>query len=309
MSINMNWYHRCLISLISLGTVFTTSTATLSQNLENVQIKTIPVEEGIYMLQGQGGNIGVLVGEDGVFLIDDQYAGLSNKIIDAVRKISKQPIRFLINTHWHPDHTGGNENLGSAGVVIIAHENVRDRLSKEQFLSVLDQKIPPSPPQALPIVTFSNNITLHLNKNEVRAFHVPPAHTDGDTVIYFRDANVLHTGDVYFNGSYPFVDRDSGGSLAGIIAAVDQLLSWTDKQTKIIPGHGKLSNRAELLTYRNLLVTVRDRVTKAIAKGISVEDFIASKPTADFDSTWGNGFLSPEQFLRIVYTDLSQADK
>ena len=300
----MNWYHRSLIGLISVATVLTTSSVTLSQNLDNVKIKTIPITDGIYMLQGQGGNIGVLVGEDGVFLIDDQYAGLSNKIIDAVRKISREPIRFLINTHWHGDHTGGNENFGRAGVVIMAHDNVRERLSKEQFLSVLDRKIPPSPPQALPIVTFSNNITLHLNDNEVRAFHVPPAHTDGDTMIYFRDANVIHTGDIYFNGSYPFVDRDSGGSLAGIIAAVEQLLSWTNNETKIIPGHGKLSNRTELLAYRNLLVTVRDRVTKAINQGISVDDFIASKPTADFDSAWGKGFLSPEQFLRIVYADL-----
>ena len=303
----MNWFHRCSLSLIGLGTVLITSTATLGQNLENVEIKTIPVADGIYMLMGEGGNIGVLAGEDGVFLIDDQYAVLSEKIIAAVKAISKQPIRFLINTHWHPDHTGGNENLGRAGVVIIAHDNVRERLSTDQFIEMLNREIPASAPEALPIITFSDTITLYLNNNKVYTFHVAPAHTDGDSVIHFQDANVIHTGDIYFNGSYPFIDVSSEGSLDGIIAGVEQLLSLADEQTKIIPGHGELSNRAELLTYRDVLVAVRDHVSQAIAKGMSVEDFIASNPTADFDSTWGNGFLSPEQFLRIVYADLSRS--
>ncbi len=190
--------------------------------------------------------------------------------------------------------------------MIIAHDNVRARLSTEQFMEMLDRKFPASPPTALPIITFNDTVTLHLNNDEIYAFHVAPAHTDGDSIIHFRDANVIHTGDVYVNGSYPFIDLDSEGSIEGIIAAVEQLLSLADDRTKIIPGHGELSNRVELVTYRDVLVAVRDRVSQAIAQGISVEDFIASNPTADFDSTWGNGFLTPEQFLRIVYADLSR---
>ena len=166
----------------------------------------------------------------------------------------------------------------------------------------------------MPIITFNDTVTFYLNNEEVYTFHAAPAHTDGDSIIHFKDANVIHTGDIYVNGSYPFIDLDSEGSITGIITAVEELLSWTDEQTKIIPGHGELSNRAELVTYHDVLVAVRDqrklalrdRVAQAIAKGISVEDFIASNPTADLDETWGNGFLSPEQFLRIVYADLSR---
>lgn len=304
----MNWFDRCLIGLVSLATVLTTSTVTVGQqNLEDVEITTIPVAEGIYMLKGAGGNIGVLAGEDGVFLIDDQYAVLSDKIIAAVEEISQEPIRFLINTHWHQDHTGGNENFGNAGVTIIAHDNVRNRLSTEQFLEILDRKVPPSPPEALPIITFNDTVTFYLNNEEVYAFHTAPAHTDGDSIIHFKDANVIHTGDIYFNGSYPFIDINSEGSITGIIAAVEKLLSLADDRTLIIPGHGELSNRAELENYHQLLITVRDRVAQAIAEGISVEDFVASNPTAEFDETWGNGFLNPEQFLRIVYADLSRS--
>ena len=304
----MNWFDRCLIGLVSFASVLTTSTVTVGQqNLEDVEITTIPVAEGIYMLKGAGGNIGVLAGEDGVFLIDDQYAVLSDKIMAAVEEISQEPIRFLINTHWHQDHTGGNENFGNAGVTIIAHDNVRDRLSTEQFMEAIDRKVSPSPPEALPIITFNDTVTFYLNDEEVRAFHPAPAHTDGDTIIHFKDANVIHAGDIYFNGSYPFVDIDSEGSLLGIITAVEELLSLADDRTLIIPGHGELSNKAELENYHKLLIAVRDRVSQAIAEGISVDDFVASNPTAEFDETWGNGFLNPEQFLRIVYTDLSRS--
>ncbi|NEP13857.1 MAG: MBL fold metallo-hydrolase [Symploca sp. SIO2C1] len=258
------------------------------------------------MLTGEGGNIGVSAGEDGVFLIDDQFAPLTEKIRTAVSAISNQPIRFLLNTHWHPDHTGGNENLGRAGVVIVAHDNVRKRMSVAQLLETFNMEIPASPPAALPVITFNDRATFHLNGGEIQAFHLETAHTDGDSIIYFEDVDVIHTGDIYFNGIYPFIDVSSGGSIEGMIAAVNRVLGMTDAQTKIIPGHGPLSNRAELVAYQAMLVLVRDRVKIAIANGISMEDFIASKPTADIDSSWGKGFLSPEQFLQIVYTDLSR---
>ena len=292
---------------VSLGIAFLATTSRVSaQDLENVQIQTIPVTEGIYMLTGEGGNIGISAGEDGVFLIDDQFAPLTEKICTAVSAISNQPIRFLLNTHWHLDHTGGNENLGRAGVVIVAHDNVRKRMRVDQFIEALNREIPASPPAALPVITFNDTVTFHLNGGEIQALHVETAHTDGDSIIYFPDADVIHTGDIYFSGMYPFIDVASGGSIEGMIAAVERVLTMAGEQTKIIPGHGPLSNRAELLVYRDMLVTVRERVKAAIAQEASMEDFIASKPTADLDSTWGKGFLSPEQFLQIVYTDLSR---
>lgn len=279
--------------------------AAQTPDFDKVKIQTIPVEDGVYMLVGEGGNIGVSAGEDGVFLIDDQFAPLTSKIQDAVAKISNQPLRFLLNTHWHFDHTGGNENFGKAGAVIIAHDQVRKRLSTKQFIKAFDREIPAAPAAALPIVTFGDTLTLHLNGQTIHTFHVEAAHTDGDSVIHFREANVIHTGDAYFNGIYPFIDTENGGSVEGMITAVERILAITNKNTKIIPGHGPLSDRAELVAYRRMLQDVRTRTYAAIQKGETLESFIASKPTADYDKTWGKGFLSPEKFLTIVYQDLS----
>lgn len=275
-------------------------------DFDSVQIETIPLRDGIYMLVGEGGNIGVSVGEDGVFLIDDQHAPLTEKILAALEDISREPVRFLINTHWHFDHTGGNENFGEAGVTIVAHDNVRDRMSTEQVVEAIGRTFPPSPDAALPIITFNDTMTFHLNGETIHAFHVDSAHTDGDAIIHFREANIIHTGDTYFNGFYPFIDVDSGGSIEGMIAAVEGLLLLIDDETHIIPGHGPLSNREEMIAYLEMLKTVRDRVKTAIDQGISPEDFIASEPMADFPSTWGEGFLSTEQFLQIVYADLAR---
>lgn len=306
-----NLFKRSWIFLIGFGIVlalFGIGRLTLAQSPDfaGVEIKTIPVTEGIYMLVGEGGNIGVSAGEDGVFLIDDQFAPLTEKIQAAITAISKKPIRFLLNTHWHFDHTGGNENLGKAGVTIVAHDKVREYMSAEQFIEVLNMKIPASPPVALPIITFNDTVTFHLNGNTIKAFHVQPAHTDSDSVIYFDRADVIHTGDVYFRGMYPFLDVSHGGSIEGTIAVADRILEMAGEQTKIIPGHGSLSNRAELVAYRDMLIAVRDLVKSAIAKGMTVEEFIATNPTADLDSIWGKGLIQPKQFLQMVYSDLKQ---
>ncbi|MDY7014752.1 MAG: MBL fold metallo-hydrolase [Cyanobacteriota bacterium] len=277
-----------------------------SQEFDEVQIETLPLRDGIYLLVGEGGNIGVSAGEDGIFLIDDQFAPLTEKIFAALGEISDEPVRFLINTHWHFDHTGGNENLGEAGVVIVAHDNVRERMSTDQFSEVIGQEFPASPDAALPVITFNDTVTFHLNGETIEAFHVDAAHTDGDSIIHFKEANVVHAGDTYFNGSYPFIDVESGGSLEGIISAVEGVLAFVDDDTLIIPGHGPLSNREELMVYLEMLKTVRDRVKAAIEQGMSMEEFIASEPTADFDPVWGQGFLNPEQFLQIVYGDLAR---
>jgi cyclase len=271
-------------------------------------LRTEKVTEGVYMLVGMGGNIGVSVGQDAVFLVDDQYAPYTEQIRQAVASIGKGDIRFILNTHWHGDHTGGNENFGKAGSLIVAHDNVRKRMSAEQFLEAFNQKVAPSPTVALPVVTFGNDVTFHLNGDEIRATHVAPAHTDGDSIVRFTKANVLHTGDLYFNGLYPFIDVSTGGSLNGMIAAADQMLGMVDPNTKIIPGHGPLADRAALQRYRDMLAGIRDTVTPLVRSGRTLEQVIAANPTAKWDPQWGQGFLKPEAFVRIVYASL-QKDK
>src|SRR4029077_3009295 len=206
------------------------SAAALAQpNFDAVQIKTTKVAEGVYMLEGEGGNIGVSAGEDGIVLIDDQYAPLTPKILAALKAISDKPIRFLINTHWHADHTGGNENLGKGGVVIVAHDNVYQKLSKDQFVRLLNNRtFPALGKEGLPIITFNDTVTFHLNGDEITVHHIPPAHTDGDSFVRFRKANVVHTGDVFAAYRYPFIDVETGGSVPGVISAIDALLPTLD---------------------------------------------------------------------------------
>jgi len=276
------------------------------QNFDTVQVRTVKAADGVYMLQGAGGNIGVSAGADGVILVDDEYAPLTDKIKAAIAAFNPGPIRFLLNTHWHPDHTGGNENLGKGGVVIVAHESVRRRMSAEQFLTSFAQPIPASPAGALPVVTFTDTVTFYYNGDSISAFHVAPAHTDGDVIVWFRHANVVHMGDTFFNGRYPLVDLASGGAVGGLIAAADRVLAMADANTKIIPGHGPLGDRVALQAYRTMLVTVRDRIKRAIAAGQTLDQVKAAKPTADFDAVWGNGRITPTLFVEILYQDLSR---
>jgi cyclase len=296
---------------ITLGilVLLTVLSARLSaQDFSKATITTVSVADGIYMLMGQGGNIGVSVGADGVLLIDDQFAPMHDKIVSAIGNITDQPVKMLLNTHWHGDHTGGNELFADGGTLIVAHDNVRTRMSAKHFSSFFGAEQPPSPSAALPVVTFDSAVTLHVNGMTIHAQHVPPAHTDGDSVIWFREANVVHLGDTFFNGLYPFIDIDSGGSLRGMIAAVDQALPDIDQATKIIPGHGPLTGRKGLVRYRSMLNTVADRIEALVADGKTRQQVIEAKPTAEYDAEWGSGFIKPERWVGMLF-DLVVAEQ
>ncbi len=279
------------------------------QDFDAVKIETAKVAEGFYMLTGSGGNIGVSVGDDGVIIIDDQFAPLTPKITAAIRALSDKPLRFVLNTHWHFDHTGGNENLGNAGAVIVAHENVYKRMSTEQFIEFFKMKLPPSPPAALPVITFTESVMFRLNGDELAGYHVRNAHTDGDMIVRLRKANAIHMGDTYFSYMYPFIDIESGGSVRGVLAAVDGVLATIDENTKIIPGHGPLSSKQDLRFYRDMLSNVSTQIGRMVKARKSLADVIAARPTREFDAAWGNGFLKPEQFVEIVYKSLSQTQR
>jgi len=278
------------------------------RNFDAVQIKTTKVAEGIYMLEGEGGNIGVSAGEDGVFLIDDQFAPLSQKIMAAVKAISEKPIRFLMNTHWHGDHVGGNENFGKAGTVIIAHDNVFKRMSVGGAITMLKQNYAPYPRAALPVVTFSQSATFHLNGDDVVSTHLPPAHTDGDSFVRFTKANVIHTGDVFASGRYPFIDPESGGSVKGVLVAVDRILPMIDDNTRVIPGHGPLSSKKEVLAYRKMLATAIARIEPMAKSGKSLQEVIDAKPLREYDEEWGK-FRKTDAFVEILYSGLAPKKK
>ena len=290
-----------LIGVFSLALCAAVTTAE-AQNFDSVQVRVAPVAGAVHMLQGSGGNIGLVVGDDAVFVVDDQFAPLTPKVLAAIKSVTPLPVRFVVNTHWHFDHTGGNENMGKAGALIFAHENVRRRMSTDQFIEALNRKEPASPRGALPVVTFTDTVSFHLNGDSIIVFHVPPAHTDGDAVIFFAKANVVHMGDLFVSDRFPFVDRSSGGSINGIIGAADRVLVATNVETRIIPGHGPLADRARLKAYRDMLFTMRDRMRREVAAKHTIEQVLASKITAEYDASWTAG---RERFLRILHQELS----
>ena len=297
MSIKRHVLVVCVLCLT--GTAF-------GQGFEDVEIKSERVADGFYILTGAGGNLGLSIGSDGALLIDDQFAPLTERIQAAVRKLADQPVRFVLNTHWHGDHTGGNENFGKAGAVVVAHDNVRKRMNVEQFSKLFDRATPASPKGALPIVTFNDTATFHFNDATLHVMHLPHAHTDGDSIVHFREANVIHAGDIYFNGQYPYIDVDAGGSIDGVIEAVSRVLELADERTKIIPGHGKLSNREELASYLEMLKSVRESVASLVKAGNSEEEILAAAPTAAYDDPWAGGFLGTERFVKILVRSLSE---
>ncbi len=287
--------------LLFVGCGLNLPQAEAKKSAAGATVSIIPVAEHIFMLQGKGGNIGLFIGEDGTFMIDDQFAPLTEEIMEAVRSVGGGQPRFLINTHYHPDHTGGNENLGEGNTLIFAHHNVRERLSTGYYLKEFEMKQAGLSQKGLPVITFSHDISFHLNGDTVQAVHVDHAHTDGDSFIHFLQADVIHAGDVFFNGFYPFIDVDHGGSLKGMIAAVTKILSIADDNTKIIPGHGPLADRRQLENYRRMLVTVYERLRKLKAAGVTAEEAAEEKPLADLEDEWGDGRFDSESWIEIIY--------
>ncbi len=263
-------------------------------------LATQHVAGGVHMLTGPGGNIGISAGRDGIFLVDDQYAPVTDRIRAEIAKIDSAPIRFVLNTHWHGDHTGGNENLGKAGVLIVAQDNVRRRMTREQFIAAFNERIPAAPAGALPVVTFTDSITFHLNADSIVVSHVDAAHTDGDAIVYFAKADVLHAGDTFFNGMYPFIDVSTGGSVDGMIAAADAMLRVAGERTKIIPGHGPLATRADLVAFRDMLQRTQAAVVPLVRAGRTLAQIQAARPLAALDAKWGGGFMKGDAFLAIV---------
>lgn len=276
------------------------------QDFSKVEIRTEKLSDSVYMLVGAGGNLGLSVGEDAVFLVDDQFAPLTPKIEAAIARITPKTVKFVLNTHWHGDHTGGNENLGKAGALIIAHENVRKRMSVENFIEFLGMKTQPDPRAALPVVTFTTDVTFHLNGDEIFAQHAPNAHTDGDAIVHFRKSDVVHMGDIMFNKLYPFIDTSTGGTVEGVIAAVERTLQEVGERTRIIPGHGPLANRADLQAYRDMLATISGRIRDQLRAKRTLGEVQASKPTAEFDTAWGKGFLKPDKFVEMLYRNMEK---
>jgi glyoxylase-like metal-dependent hydrolase (beta-lactamase superfamily II) len=229
---------------------------------------------------------------------------MTTQLLEAIAKIAPGPVRFVVNTNWHPDHSGGNEALGRAGAVIIAHDNTRSRLSEPQVAVEYDVKLPAAHKAALPVVTFADSTNLHLNGDNLLLVHADEAQTDGDLVAWWESANVVQVGDLFYNGSYPFIDLASGGSLAGIVAAIELVLARADAKTVVIPGHGPVANRAELAAYRDMLVSVGRRVRELVEQDRSEQEILAARPTADYDERYGRGSMTPDRFVRLVYADL-----
>ncbi|MGI9307628.1 MAG: MBL fold metallo-hydrolase [Gammaproteobacteria bacterium] len=282
--------------------------ASLWAQQSEVVIKTEKLTDSIYVLMGQGGNIGLLTGADGVLLVDDDMKPVATALQKVVQEIAAQPVRFVLNTHWHFDHTGGNGPLADAGAIIVAHDNVRARMGKDQYIALFDIEKAASAVNELPIITFSDELSFHITGEDVRVVHIGPGHTDGDAVVIFPKANIIHMGDLFFNGRYPVIDLGVGGSLNGMIASIDKAMPYIKDDTVLIPGHGPVSDVQGLRIFRDMLQTMRQRVTALVAEGKSLDEVIAAAPSSDFDAVWAWQFLPPERWTTLVYKSITQSE-
>jgi cyclase len=271
-------------------------------DFSKVQMKPTHVAGPVWMIEGAGGNIGVLAGDDGVLVVDSQFADVADKVKAAIGGISPKPVRFLFNTHWHGDHTGGNLAMAEAGAVIIGHDNVLKRLSAEQTLAAFgNRKVPAAPVKARPVITLGDDIAFHLDGEDIRVLYVPGAHTDGDCIVTFPKADVIHSGDVFITAGFPIIDYSSGGTLDGYIQAQEKILSLAGPGTQIIPGHGTLSDKATVQATHDAIVKMRDRIVAMVDQGKTVAQIKAAKPTAEMDAKWGNGMVKGDAFVDMAY--------
>ncbi len=273
---------------------------TVAQN-DDVIITTTELGNGLYMLEGRGGNIGISVGPDGVFMIDDQFGNIADKILAAVAEVTDQPVSYVLNTHWHGDHTGGNAAMAAEGATILSHDNVRKRL--KQSLEVKGEL--ETGASSLPILTFSDTTTFFWNGHEIHVFHFPSAHTDGDALVHFRTANVMHLGDTLFAGLYPFIDLDSGGTVAGFIANLEAVAALADDETKIIPGHGPLSDKLTVLSTIEMLKEAQAAVKTLADQGLSEDEIVAADPLAPRNEEYSWQFINGERMTRTLVRDLT----
>jgi len=289
--------------LLLVAILFVSINSSSAQD-KKVEFTTFQLSDTVYMLRGRGGNVGISAGEDGLYIIDDQVRPVTTQLLQAIHKISNKPIKFVINTHYHADHTGGNETIGGAGAVIIAHDNIRKRMTTEQVSIFMDNTTPAYAKDALPVLTFNDRMSLHLNGETATAYYVANGHTDGDSIIHFPVSNVIHMGDMYFNGLYPYVDLDAGGSMQGLVLAADLALSLSNESTRIIPGHGPLAMTEDLKTYRDYLIKASFNVQTLIDQDMNLQQIIAAKPTEEWDETLGKTWITPAQFVTFIYNSL-----
>jgi len=295
---------RAFLLVLAFFSVLATAYSQAQPDYSRVEIKTTKVADNFYTLEGQGGMIGILVGPDGVFMVDSQFAPLTGKIVAAVKQITGEPIRFMVNTHQHPDHTGGNENLGKMGVIIVGRDELRKRLAEGAPAVNGAGGRAPAPVAALPLITYEGKLTFHMDGEDVELIPIPRAHTDGDTIVRFPKANVIMTGDFYRSVGYPNIDRANGGTLSGTIEGLAHVVSLAAPDTKIIPGHGPTVSRVEVSACRDMVVDVRDRIAQLMRQGKSVADVIAAHPTAAYDAKVPQAADTSERFVTQVYAEL-----
>lgn len=294
-------YFRFLVFFV---TAIASSGATAQTNRDNVTITTAVVRPNIHMLSGAGGNVAVLTGDQGVLIVDDQYEDMALRIDAAIAELTDLPVYYVLNTHWHPDHAGGNVHYGRQGKIIVAHDNTYDRMSVDQYMKVIDYHQPASPKEALPVITFSDSSTIRFNDETIKLTHVPDAHTDTDVFVQFMQANVIHSGDVYITARYPFIDTSTGGSLSGMITALEQLAALANARTTIIPGHGALSDKAGVEQTLAMLKALQHKLQLALDADLALEDFLATKPLDEFDATFARSDEHSRTFATRVYNEL-----
>ncbi len=296
----MNEMVKKLIALItfSVSVLFSSYPAFA---LDVPEVKSVKVADGIHMLSGKGGNVGVFIGKDGTFVIDDQFAPMTSKLMAKIKSLGGDEPKFLVNTHFHGDHTGGNENFGKQGAMIVAHHNVRERLKQGYKIAAFNNTTPPAPDEALPVITYSSKMHFHINSEDIHLIHVANAHTDGDTIIHFKNANVIHAGDLFFNGFYPFIDGGNGGSVKGVIKAAEAMLAITNAETKIIPGHGPIAERKDLEKYHQMLKIAYNNLLALKKQGLSAAEAKSKKPLAELDKDWSGGIFKSDKWIDVIY--------